>query len=348
MMSVQAHQGGRTIRRGNGKRCRASLRRLCRCRWPAAPGASTAPRPADAADEDDADDLLAPPLNSCLPRADLLVIANTCVWTQWHADGDIDIGDAPSPMHALVAAGANRSGARQPQRPAITPTCCSGPAGQTHTWPWQAPPDPQRRRRRHSATLPSPPCWRAGLEMPEAVRRGHWRMPTRYWPPASLLGMGRRISNPGFNAQCKPLRFPLACGVARNGTTPNACCRPCAKLPKVACAPTTAPQEHAGLGALPNRRARLLPLRAKLGVVFLINDDWRWRWTSAPTAPRRPRTTTWRIARSGPRPDPGQLQLTTTDRRPRTAGRRRRLPSPSAPCSHRPSSQTPCARRCRC
>nr|WP_238925015.1 bifunctional hydroxymethylpyrimidine kinase/phosphomethylpyrimidine kinase [Achromobacter insuavis] len=59
--------------------------------------------PADAADEDDADDLLAAILELVLPQTDLLIVEHLRL-AQWHADGDIDIGDAPSPMHALVAA----------------------------------------------------------------------------------------------------------------------------------------------------------------------------------------------------------------------------------------------------
>ncbi|HAP26122.1 MAG TPA: hydroxymethylpyrimidine/phosphomethylpyrimidine kinase, partial [Achromobacter sp.] len=61
--------------------------------------------PASAADEDEADDLLAATLELVLPQTDLLVIEHLRL-AQWHADGDIDIGDAPTPMHALVAAGA--------------------------------------------------------------------------------------------------------------------------------------------------------------------------------------------------------------------------------------------------
>src|SRR3546814_3110659 len=54
------------------------------------------------------------------------------------SDGDIDIGDAPSPMHALVAGGAQWVlvlGA--PVRPGHHANVLLGPDGQTATWPWQ-------------------------------------------------------------------------------------------------------------------------------------------------------------------------------------------------------------------
>ncbi|MCC5582498.1 bifunctional hydroxymethylpyrimidine kinase/phosphomethylpyrimidine kinase, partial [Microtetraspora sp. AC03309] len=47
--------------------------------------------PADAADEDDADDLLAAILELVLPQTDLLIVEHLRL-AQWHADGDIDIG----------------------------------------------------------------------------------------------------------------------------------------------------------------------------------------------------------------------------------------------------------------
>lgn len=139
--------------------------------------------PADAADEDDADDLLAAILELVLPQTDLLIVEHLRL-AQWHADGDIDIGDAPSPMHALVAAGAEWVLVLgSPQRPGHHANVLLGPNGQTTTLPWQAP-------RTATATPagwpppPSPPCWRAAWRCPRPCARA-WPTPTRRSPPAS-------------------------------------------------------------------------------------------------------------------------------------------------------------------
>lgn len=138
-----------------------------------------APLPTDAADEDEADDLLAATLELVLPQTDLVIIEHLRL-AQWHADGDIDIGDAPSPMHALVAASAQW-------------VLVLGPNGQTATLPWQAPPDRNGDAGGLAATAITAMLAR-GLEMPEAVRQGLAHADASV--AASFLpGMGRRIPN---------------------------------------------------------------------------------------------------------------------------------------------------------
>src|SRR3546814_17079139 len=83
-------------------------------------------------------------LELVLPQTDLVVVEHLRL-AQWHADGDIDIGDAPSPMHAMVAGGAQRVlvlGA--PVRPGHHAHVQLGPGGDTATWPWQDPPERTR------------------------------------------------------------------------------------------------------------------------------------------------------------------------------------------------------------
>jgi hydroxymethylpyrimidine/phosphomethylpyrimidine kinase len=149
--------------------------------------------PADAADEDDADDLLAATLELVLPQTDLLIIEHLRL-AQWHADGDIDIGDAPTPMHALLAAGAEWVLVLgSPQRPGHYANMLLGPNGQTATLPWQAPPDRNGDAGGVAATAIAAMLAR-GLEMPEAVRQGLAHADAAV--AASFLpGMGRRIPN---------------------------------------------------------------------------------------------------------------------------------------------------------
>ena len=117
------------------------------------------------------DDLLAAILELVLPQTDLLIVEHLRL-AQWHADGDIDIGDAPSPMHALVAAGAEWVLVLgSPQRPGHHANVLLGPNGQTTTLPWQAPPDRNGDAGGLAATAITAQLAR-GLEMPEAVRQG--------------------------------------------------------------------------------------------------------------------------------------------------------------------------------
>ncbi|WP_422836930.1 bifunctional hydroxymethylpyrimidine kinase/phosphomethylpyrimidine kinase [Achromobacter xylosoxidans] len=150
--------------------------------------------PADAADEDEADDLLAAVLELVLPQTDLLIVEHLRL-AQWHADGDIDIGDAPSPMHALVAAGAEWVLVLgSPQRPGHHANVLLGPNGQTTTLPWQAPPPDRNGDAGGLAATAITALLARGLEMPEAVRQGLAHADAAV--AASFLpGMGRRIPN---------------------------------------------------------------------------------------------------------------------------------------------------------
>ena len=146
--------------------------------------------PTDAADEDDADDLLAATLELVLPQTDLLVIEHLRL-AQWHADGDIDIGDAPTPMHALVAAGAQWVLVLgSPQRPGHYANVLLGPAARPAPIPAGAT-RPQWRRRwpgrhghhRHAGARPGNARGRAaGLAHADAAVASSF-----------LPGMGRRI-----------------------------------------------------------------------------------------------------------------------------------------------------------
>ena len=227
--------------------------------------------PTDAADEDDADDLLAATLELVLPQTDLLVIEHLRL-AQWHADGDIDIGDAPTPMHALVAAGAQWVLVLgSPQRPGHYANVLLGPGGQTSTYPWQAPPDRNGDAGGLAATAITAMLAR-GLEMPRPCggawprrRRRRLQLPAWHGPAHSL---------PDPTAM-KALRFPAGLyGVTPEWDDTERLLQAGAPPPKAACALQRAPQERARRRA---RRGRALaPLYCReLGVVFLINDDWK-------------------------------------------------------------------------
>ncbi len=147
----------------------------------------------DAASQDDADDLLAATLELVLPQTDLVVVEHLRL-AQWHADGDIDIGDAPSPMHALAAGGAQWVlvlGA--PVRPGHHANVLLGPGGQTATWPWQAPPERNSDTGGVAATAVAA-MLAQGLDMPKAVEQA-LRHADDTVGGAFLAGMGRRIPN---------------------------------------------------------------------------------------------------------------------------------------------------------
>ena len=97
-------------------------------------------------------------------------------------------------MHALVAAGAAWVLVLgSPQRPGHFANVLLGPGGQTHTWPWQAPPDRNGDAGGLAATAITA-MLAQGLEMPEAVRQGLVHADAAV--AASFLpGMGRRIPN---------------------------------------------------------------------------------------------------------------------------------------------------------
>ena len=147
--------------------------------------------PTDAADEDDADDLLAATLELVLPQTDLLVIEHLRL-AQWHADGDIDIGDAPTP-HARPGGGRRPVGAGAGQPAAARPLRqrAARPRRPDQHHPWQAPPDRNGDAGGLAATAITAMLAR-GLEMPEAVRQGLAHADAAV-ASSFLPGMGRRI-----------------------------------------------------------------------------------------------------------------------------------------------------------
>lgn len=147
----------------------------------------------DVASEDDAEDLLAATLELVLPQTDLVVVEHLRL-AQWHADGEINIGDAPSPMHALAAGGAQWVLVLgSPVRPGHHANVLLGPGGQTVTWPWQAPPD-RNADTGGVAAAAATALLAQGLEMPKAVEQALLHADETL-AKAFLAGMGRRIPN---------------------------------------------------------------------------------------------------------------------------------------------------------
>lgn len=147
----------------------------------------------DVAAEDDAEDLLAATLELVLPQTDLVVVEHMRL-AQWHADGDIDLGEAATPMHALAAGGAQWVlvlGA--PVRPGHHANILLGPGEQTVTWPWQAPPERNTDTGGVAATAAAA-MLAQGLDMPKAVEQA-LRYADGALSTAFLPGMGRRIPN---------------------------------------------------------------------------------------------------------------------------------------------------------
>jgi len=128
------------------------------------------PAPRDAADQEDAEDLLAATFELLLPQADVVVVEHTRL-AQWAAEGLIDPGEQPSPLHALLGSGADWALALgNPVRPGHRNNLLVGPDKQTASWPWQAPPE----RSSDSGGVLS--CALAallarGLAMPQAVEQ---------------------------------------------------------------------------------------------------------------------------------------------------------------------------------
>jgi hydroxymethylpyrimidine/phosphomethylpyrimidine kinase len=149
--------------------------------------------PPDAASQDDADDLLAATFELLLPQARLVVVEHLRL-AQWQADGNIDLSEAPSPAHALLAGGAQWAlvlGA--PGRPGHYDNMLVGPEGQTAAWPWQAPPE-RSADTGGVAAAAAAALLAQGLEMPRAVELALAHAGTAL--AASFLpGMGRRIPN---------------------------------------------------------------------------------------------------------------------------------------------------------
>ncbi len=155
------------------------------------------PPPTDAADQDDADDLLAATLELVLPQADVVVVENARL-AQWLSDGTLEIGEAPSAAHAMVGAGAKwvlSLGA--PLRPGHAANVLVGPEGATTNWPWHAPPDRSSDSGGLLATALA--AWLAhGLDVPQAVEKA-LAVADAAVAASFLPGMGRRIANRTFS-----------------------------------------------------------------------------------------------------------------------------------------------------
>jgi hydroxymethylpyrimidine/phosphomethylpyrimidine kinase len=151
------------------------------------------PLPEDAAEQEDADDLLAATLELVLPQADVVVVEHARL-AQWLADGTVDIGDAASPAHALLGAGAKWVFVLgSPLRPGHFANVLIGPNGSTSNWPWQAPPDRNGDTGGLLATALAAFLAR-GVEMPEAIEQA--QVHADQGIGASFLpGMGRRVAN---------------------------------------------------------------------------------------------------------------------------------------------------------
>jgi len=151
------------------------------------------PLPEDAAEQEDADDLLAATLELVLPQADVVVVEHARL-VQWLADGDMDIGEAASPAHAMLGAGAKWVLVLgSPLRPGHYANVLIGPEGATTNAPWQAPPDRSSDSGGMLATALT--AYLAhGLPVPQAVERALAHADAGI--AASFLpGMGRRVAN---------------------------------------------------------------------------------------------------------------------------------------------------------
>jgi len=151
------------------------------------------PAPEDAADQEDADDLLAATFELLLPQADVVVVEHVRL-AQWVAEGLLDPGDLPSALHALLGAGADWALATgNPVRTGHRNNLLVGPESHTASWPWQPPPE------RSNDTGGVLSCALAaqlahGLPMPQAVERAlaysDSAMSAAFQP-----GMGSRIAS---------------------------------------------------------------------------------------------------------------------------------------------------------
>ena len=151
------------------------------------------PVPSDAAEQDDAEDLLAATFELLLPQADVVVTEHLRL-TQWLADGQLDASDLPGPLHALLGAGAQWALATgNPVRPGHRSNLLVGPQNHTASWPWQAPPE------RNADTGGVLACALAallaqGLEVPAAAERALAHADA-VMARAFRPGMGQRIAN---------------------------------------------------------------------------------------------------------------------------------------------------------
>lgn len=144
-------------------------------------------------EEDHAENMLAATLELVLPQTDLAIV-DFARLAEWHTDGDINIGDAPSPMHALIAGGAQWVLVLgSPVRPGHKSNILLGPDGQTATWPWQAPPS-RVNDIGGVVAIAATAMLARGMAMPQAVELSLQHADTTL-ATAFLPGMGRRIPN---------------------------------------------------------------------------------------------------------------------------------------------------------
>ena len=98
----------------------------------------------------------------------------------------------------------------------------------------------------------------------------------------------------------KALRFPAGLyGVTPEWMTPNACCRPLRRRRRRHARAAAARKNVPDAERAAQARANPVP---QLGVVFLINDDWKLALEVGADAPTWAATTAWRA--SAPRPAP--------------------------------------------
>jgi hydroxymethylpyrimidine/phosphomethylpyrimidine kinase len=154
------------------------------------------PLPEDAAEQEEADDLLAATLELVLPQADVVVVEHARL-AQWLADGAMDIGESTSPEHAMLSAGAKWVLVLgSPLRPGHFANVLIGPNGATSNWPWQAPPERVSDTGGMLATALTA-LLAQGVPMPQAVEQAQAHAEAGI--AASFLpGMGRRIANRTF------------------------------------------------------------------------------------------------------------------------------------------------------
>jgi len=149
--------------------------------------------PRDAADQENADDLLASIFEMLLPQANIVVVEHECL-ARWVADGMLDASGTPSPLHALRQLDADWVlGLGNPARPGHRNNLLIGPENTTFSWPWQAPPSRQSDTGGVLASALTA-CLAHGLPIQQAVERAI------AYADAALAqsfqpGMGLRVAN---------------------------------------------------------------------------------------------------------------------------------------------------------
>jgi len=98
------------------------------------------PLPRDAAEMEDADDLLDAMVELLLPLADIVVVEHARL-ASWVAQGILDISNLPGAAHAMCYLGADWALCLgNPARPGHRTNLLIGPENATASWPWREPP----------------------------------------------------------------------------------------------------------------------------------------------------------------------------------------------------------------